>query len=276
MNIFFVSDFFIDEVSGGAEINDNIFIEELNKKLQVKKIKSENFNFNIANSDSFFIISNFALVDQNILKFLADKKKYIIYEHDHKYLRHRNPGIYKDFKVPQDQIVNKFFYENAVAVFSQSNFHKNIIKKNLNIENIVNLGGNLWDDNTLYFMKEMNKKVKLDRASILESEIPHKNTVGSIKYCEIKNIQYDLIQDKNYKNFLSKMSNNNLLIFLPQTPETLSRICVEARMSGMKVITNNMIGATQEDWFNMKGEELIDYMRHKRNEIISLTINKIS
>lgn len=275
MNTYFISDFFVDEVSGGAEINDNIFIQELNKKLSVKKIKSENLNFNIANSDSFFIISNFALIDPNIVKFLANKKRYIIYEHDHKYLYYRNPGIYKDFKAPESEIINKFFYENAVAVFSQSKFHKNIIEKNLNINNVISLSGNLWDDDTLDFMKIMNKKDKANKASIMDSDIPHKNTEGSIRYCEIKNIEYDLIQDKNYKSFLSKISDNNSLIFLPQTPETLSRICVEARMSGMKVITNNMVGATHEEWFSMKGEELIEYMRQKRSEIVNIAIDKI-
>jgi hypothetical protein len=106
------------------------------------------------------------------------------------------------------------------------------------------------------------------------SEIPHKNTLDAIKYCEVKNIKYELISDNDYKKFLEKISNNNTLIFLPKTPETLSRICVEARMCNMKVITNNMVGATQEEWFFLKGEELINFMRKKKEEIINLIVDK--
>ena len=47
-------------------------------------------------------------------------------------------------------------------------------------------------------------------------------------------------------------------MFFPKTPETLSRVIVESRMMGMSVITNNLVGATKEDWYALKGEELID------------------
>ena len=34
-----------------------------------------------------------------------------------------------------------------------------------------------------------------------------------------------------------------------------------------KIISNNNIGATKEEWFKLRGEELIDYMVDKRTEI---------
>jgi hypothetical protein len=273
--MYLVSDFFIDEVSGGAEINDDILFQELSKKINIKKVKSQNFSINIARTNSLFIISNFALLNPQIIEYLVkNKKKYIIYEHDHKYLIGRNPGIYKSFTAPPEDIVNKLFYENSLAILSQSNFHKNIIQKNLNINNVINLGGNLWNDDILEYMKILSKKEKKDICSIMFSEIPHKNTLDAIKYCEVKNIKYELISDNDYKKFLEKISNNNTLIFLLKTPETLSRICVEARMCNMKVITNNMVGATQEEWFFLKGEELINFMRKKKEEIINLIVDK--
>ena len=66
---------------------------------------------------------------------------------------------------------------------------------------------------------------------------------------------------------MTKLGSNKTLVFFPQTPETLSRIVVEARMMGMTVITNQNVGATKEPWFELKGEELIDVMRSKRAEI---------
>ena len=35
----------------------------------------------------------------------------------------------------------------------------------------------------------------------------------------------------------------------------------------IKVISNNNIGATKEEWFKLRGEELIDFMIEKRTEI---------
>jgi hypothetical protein len=63
------------------------------------------------------------------------------------------------------------------------------------------------------------------------------------------------------------LGENGKFIFLPKTPETLSRIVVEARMMGMSVVTNKLVGATREDWFSLKGEDLIELMVNKRQEI---------
>jgi len=72
-----------------------------------------------------------------------------------------------------------------------------------------------------------------------------------------------------YEEFLHKISNNKTFIFLPQTLETLCRVAVECRMTGMSVITNKKLGAASEDWFSLKGTELISFMREKRNTICS-------
>ena len=70
------------------------------------------------------------------------------------------------------------------------------------------------------------------------------------------------------------LSSNDKFIFLPKTPETLSRVVVEARMLGVKVLTNKNVGAVYEPWFAMKGEELIEFMINKRDVIPELVKEK--
>jgi len=55
----------------------------------------------------------------------------------------------------------------------------------------------------------------------------------------------------------------------------LSRVVVEAKMMGVKVITNNLVGATSEQWFKKTGVELIQEMRNKKNTIAELVIKKL-
>ena len=38
-------------------------------------------------------------------------------------------------------------------------------------------------------------------------------------------------------------------------------------MMGLSVVTNSLVGATKEDWFSLKGEELIEFIKNKRIEI---------
>ena len=65
------------------------------------------------------------------------------------------------------------------------------------------------------------------------------------------------------------MSKNKKLMFFPKTPETLSRICVEARMMNMSVVANKNVGASYEDWFSLKGVKLVDLMRRKKKTVTS-------
>ena len=269
MKFIFIADFFVDEILGGGELNNDELIKSLSDLgYSVRPIKSQvvNISFLEENKAAKFIISNFIGLSQDCKNFLLNLD-YIIYEHDHKYLKSRNPAIFKNFIAPKEEIINFEFYKQAKAVFCQSSFHTNIVKKNLELDNIVNIGGNLWPLLSLEKMKDFAKKNKTERCSIMNSPITHKNTYGAIKYCEKKELSYELIDSCSYYKFLDRLSNNSTFIFLPQTPETLSRVVVEARMMNMKVITNGLVGASREDWFKLKGEELINLMIDKRKEI---------
>lgn len=92
----------------------------------------------------------------------------------------------------------------------------------------------------------------------------HKNTAGAINYCKQKNYLMDIIESCDYEIFLSRLSDNKKLVFFPKTTETLSRIVVESRMMGMSVITNDKVGATYEEWFKLKGNDLIEEMKKRR------------
>jgi hypothetical protein len=272
MKIIFIADFFLEDILGGGEIHNEILINLLKKRgHDVLKYRSHKVTSNLfrQNKNSCFIIANFINLSEDC-RVALESYKYVIYEHDHKYLSSRNPADYEDFKAPEEAIINLNFYKNARSVFCQTSFHANIVRKNLNLENIVSTGGNLWSNNSLDLMEKFSKRDKQNKYSIINSKIPHKGTVKSIKYCEYKDLDYELISSQNYHDFLFLLSKNKNLIFLPDTPETLSRVVVEARMMNTAVITNNLVGATKESWYKLKGRPLINKMREKHKEITDL------
>jgi glycosyltransferase involved in cell wall biosynthesis len=268
--IIYVSDFFIEHIIGGCELNDDELIKLLKERdFEVRKVQSHLVKpeFLYDNKDCFFIISNFCNLSFECREWITKNCNYIIYEHDHKYLNTRNPANYRYFKAPQKEIRNFFFYKSADAVVAQSSFHKKIIEKNLSLKNVFSISGNLWSLSSLKKLRDNCKKHKNTRCSVLNSNIPHKNTSGATMYCEENNLGYELVSSNNYIDFLDKLGANKTFVFLPKTPETLSRVVVEARMMGMSVKTNSLVGACQEPWFELKGEELVDYMTAKRQEI---------
>ena len=273
-----IADFFANEISGGGELNNEELYKLLKKDHNVIKIKSTQvtLDFLHKNEDANFIVANFIQLSEECKQSLQKKKKYIIYEHDHKYVRTRNPADYPNYTAPKEELVNYDFYRNALAIVCQSNFHESIVKRNLNLDNITNVGCNLWSIDSLDLMTEASKKEKFDKCDIMVSQNWHKNTEEAIQYCNAKKIVIDLIYPCSYNEFLERLGQNNKFIFLPKTPETLSRIVVEARMMGLGIIANHNVGATKEEWFSLKGSKLIKVMREKRQEIATKIINIFS
>lgn len=275
MKIAFIADFFAEEVSGGGELNNeeliNILSELGHNILKIKSTDVSDAAFQHFRNEGYtnFIIGNFMNLSEPAKQLIQEGSygKYIIYEHDHKYTVNRNPGMYEDYIIPRDQIINYEFYKKAAAVICQSSFHKEIVEKNLNLDNIISVGGNLWPEKVLQYLEEISARPKTTRLSIMQSPIFHKNTTEAVRFCEVKKLNYELIPPLPYTDFLKRLGTNHGLVFFPKTPETLSRIVCEARMMGMKTITNKRLGATSEEWFKLKGPELIEVMRNKRKEI---------
>jgi len=278
MQFVFLADFFVENgILGGGELNNQECIKILREKgyeIEEKNCFLIDLNFLKKNTFKKFIIGNFLSLKQECVDFITEKISYIIYEHDHKYLKSRDPSSYKNFLAPEDQLRYIEFYKNAKTVLCQSSLHMSIIEKNLKFDNLVNLGGNLWSLEILDYIEELSKTKKRNIFSIIDSINDIKNSYAAIKYCKIKEMQYELIKMMSYKDFLSHISQNKGLIFFPKVVETLNRVIVEARMMNCEIITNaKLIGALSENWFKFKGKDLINVMRKKREEIPNKIIN---
>ena len=168
MDIIFIADYFLSEVLGGGELNDDELIKLLKKENKVTAIKSRNvtLDFLKSNSKSKYIISNFAELREETKSYITKNINYILYEHDHKYIPSRNPGLYDSYQAPPEHIINFNFYKCAKTVFCQSNFHKNILEKNLNLTNIASVGGNLWSLDALEHIEKLSVKKKNPMCSL--------------------------------------------------------------------------------------------------------------
>ena len=268
MNIVFLADFFKDELLGGAEMNDGVLISYLrDNNFKIETITCNQLTEEKAILTDFFIVSNFVgLSEKN--KQIIMMKKYIIYEHDHKYLRSRDPSVYKDFKAPPHDIVNKKFYQSAQKVIVLSKICKEIIEKNLGLTNVHSIGCSLWSDKKLDFIESLstNQTEKVDKFCIINSSNIIKGTREAINHCENNDIEYELIGPLPENELLTELSKYKYFIFFPKVLETLSRITVEAKMLDCKLLTiPSMLGASSEDWFKLSGKNLIDQIRIKRD-----------
>ena len=69
---------------------------------------------------------------------------------------------------------------------------------------------------------------------------------------------------------MRKLSLYSKLVFFPSTPETFSRNFIEAKMMGLEIVSNDLIGASHESWYAKEGEELTNIMREKKKDLVNM------
>jgi uncharacterized pyridoxamine 5'-phosphate oxidase family protein len=264
-----VSDFTIKEVPhGGSEWVNQVMIDKFGWEFMYS---SEITSFN---KDDFYIISNISLMRPELVREIP-KLNYVIMEHDYKICHSRHPWRWPDSIIPKNERINYDLYENAKAVFVQTNDHLRVYKINEVKGNFVNLHSSIWAENDLQLLENMLKQypIKNGKYGIYATDNWIKNTQGAVKYCEDNKLDFGLItnQDKR-EDFLDKLAQCSHLVFYPIARETFCRLVVEAKCMGVNVITTRNYGASSEGYFEMIGQELIDFLRMQTED----NIKKIS
>jgi len=274
--VIFLQDFLKkDGVNGGAELHDQVVIEYLQSVdmlHRTKRCRDLTTDFIKSNLDKCWFISNFTSLKNHHKAILASKADYIIYEHDYKFSKNRNPISFPDFVVPDNMLCNVNFYRYAKKVICLSKMHRNIFEKNMNLKNYENINCSMWSDNQLSIFEKLIDVKKNDKFAIINSRNPIKKTPESIKFCKKNNLEYDLISSGDYIEFINKLSKYKGLVFMTGHPEPTPRVAIEAKMLNIKFISQkHLIGVAHEDYFSLSGLKMIDKVREMRDS----SLNKI-
>jgi hypothetical protein len=268
-----------DDVKPGAhggELNDQELLRVLEKELDTEIVfnrssasELKNIEYYKDNKNDKFLLNSFFYIPHR--DYLVDNLDYIVYEHSHKYDKYSgDPSTYRNNKVPE--IGFKDIYVKAKAVLCQSKLHADTLKKNIPEANVINLSGNVWSADALECMDKFREIPKNDKVFIYNHKHYFKNTQYNVKFCERHGIEYDLIEAKPYIEFLESMAQYKAFVYFPGWMETLNRMAVECRMMGVGVVTDALLGAASEEWFNLEGEQLTAVMRRRRHEIANTVL----
>ena len=268
--ILFLSDYFFPELIGGAEKCNESLIAKLNNEFLVEKISCKEVtpNFILQNKSCFFIVANFFLLSPESKLILQDECKYLIYEHDHKYINTNNPIHFRNFLAPSKSIINREFYRNATKVVCQSRLHSETVYKNLLIDNIVNAAGNFWSPEDLDVLKDNIGATKNIEYASMDTENKNKGLEASKKFANDKGIDLFLMPFRRYKEFIETLARVENFVFFPQWMESYSRVSVEAKILNCKIVTNRLLGAASEDYFELSGQKLLDRLIENNSTLI--------
>lgn len=257
-----ISDLLYNECQGGAESSDivlrDILTEETSCAIGYKKSREVTVDWLSATIKSkyvekrYFIISNFINLALECQDYLTKHCDYIIIEHDYKCFVERHPTRYKEnnYFVPKDQLRNIEFYKNAKCIIYQTDIQKDIIEKNLEINNGFSINGNLFSDEDLLNITinrngsiqddpNMSDRFNNDLYCIINDNNPIKGMNDAVKYAKKNNLKYGGLQTKNRELFLESLSRFKGIILMPTILESCSRLAIEAKLMGLEVISRN-------------------------------------
>jgi hypothetical protein len=275
-NIIFIADFFTEDTRGGAELHDDVVIRHLDSKgLLHSKVRSTEVSLEFLenNKDKKFIIGNFVGLPFASTVYLAQNCEYVIYEHDYKFLDVRNPITFANFIAPKRHLINVNFYKSAKKVICLSKMHRSIFDNNLGFDNIVNTNCSMWSDEDLEFISSINNGDKVDKKAVIKSSNPIKKTRETVNFCRQKDIDFELIASSNYHEFLTMLSKYSGLVFMTGHPEPTPRIAIEAKMLNCNFLSQKqLISVAHEDYFDLKGNEMIECVRDMREKALEKII----
>ena len=271
VEIIFVSDFFIEDLIGGAELTTEALIES--SPFKIHKLHSTDVNINTlqAYSDKYWIFGNYAHMDLNLIPSVISNLEYSILEYDYKYCRYRSPqkhALSNGECDCHDDIHGKMisaFMHGSKSLWWMSEGQKNVYTSKFPFlsDNNSTVLSSVFSEAffmMIDYLKHKNVNAEREKWLVLGSTSWVKGTDAAIQYAIQNDLDYELIQNLEYDDMLEKLSLAKGLIFLPAGHDTCPRIVIEAKVLGCELVLNENVQHKDELWFNSDRPDLVSYL----------------
>jgi len=272
----FVSDLFVEDYSGGAEMTFENLMKECPGKFG--KVHSSKLTPALLGEykDAKWIFGNITQLNPAVMVDLGQKDiNYSFVEFDYKYCKHRNPVLYEFVEgepcnyMSTDVgglIVN--FLINAKSVFFMSEAQKDLYFEHLPTAaySTAHVLSSVFDSKFYDKINELNKKYegkKNDKWIVLNSGSWVKGVDQSRTWCEQNNVEYEIIGGLAYDEFLEKLAESKGICFKPTGLDTCPRYVIEAKLLGCELELNENVQHLAEDWFDGDTPTTVEYLKSR-------------
>jgi hypothetical protein len=269
----FISDMFIENYRGGAELTTAALMHTAIPDSQIAKAHSGILTVEMLkqNTDVHYIVCNFAGLDDKVKLYMCKNSDYSIVEYDYKFCEYRS--MEKHFVATGSECdcvqkvtgkINSAFYGYAKKVWFMSHAQRAIFLGQIPVlkEENTEVLSSIFAAGDIQFMNSIKDNEKNDKYLILGSSSWIKGTEDCVEYAKENNINYEIVSNLPYHELLIKMSTSRGLIFRPLGSDTCPRIVIEAKLLGCDVLLNEYVQHKDEEWFQSQ-DKAFDYLRNR-------------
>lgn len=278
--IIFVSDLFINDYVGGAELTSEAIINE--SLYNICKIKSQDVTLDTLQQgvDKYWIFGNFSQLNPQLIPSIISNLKYSVLEYDYKYCRYRSTekhlSITNNICDCHEQINGKLisaFYYGADILWWMS---EQQLKHYLNLFPFLSEKSNIvlssvFSKNTLGTIRALREGIKSDNLSnfvndhsqrkgwiVLGSDSWVKGYSSAKEWCEKNKKEMEVLWNVSYETVLAKLAVAEGFVYLPSGKDTCPRMVIEAKLLGCELHINDNVQHKDEEWFKTDNIESIE------------------
>jgi len=260
--IVFVSDMFVDEYVGGAELTTQALIDS--SPFEVHRVRSSDVSMDLLREgvDRFWIFGNFSRLNPDLIPSIVANMRYSIVEYDYKYCQARSPEKHMHAagtpcdcaQRPHGNLVSAFYY-GSMGLWWMSEAQKEryltmfpfLAEK----DNVVL--SSVFDDRTLGLIKLLRSKQSAEPRNgwiVLGSSSWIKGTEDAQRWCTETGRDHEVVHDLPYDQLLDRLSRAEGFVYLPRGGDTCPRMVIEAKLLGCALHLNDHVQHRRELWFD--------------------------
>ena len=275
--IIFVSDFFKQDILGGAELTTEVLIER--SLLPVVKLHSRSCTKKIMNDNKncHWIFGNFSHLSRDLILHAYKNLNYSIIEYDYKYCKYRNSEIHRLVEKKKCEChqsshgkVISIFFQGAKSLWWMSEQQKQCYHDKFPFlqEKKSHVLSSIFSRKTLNNLSSLrNQESGGKKWIIMNSGSPVKGVQNSIKFAQDNGHEFDLVSGLQHEDFIKKIHDSRGMIFLPIGPDTCPRMIIETKLLARDLIINDYVQHKDEEWFSGRSPEEIESYLMNRPEI---------
>lgn len=272
--VIFVSDMFVEDYVGGAELTSQALIDASSH--EVFKLHSKDVSLEVLqqNVDKFWVFGNFCAMNLQLIPSIVANMKYTVVEYDYKYCKHRSPEKHLELeKVPCDcanQITGKMisaFYFGSMGLWWMSELQK---QRYLAVFPFLSQKPNVvlssvFDSRTLGQCRSLRgQNIDVERKGwiVLGSTSWIKGADDAEQWCKDAGKPYEVVWNLPYQQVLEKLALAEGFVYLPKGGDTCPRMVIEAKLLGCKLQLNDNVQHKDEEWFTAERLDDIEGYLH--------------
>lgn len=282
--IIVVSDLFVDDYVGGAELTTDALVKSSPYKVFKLHAKDVSMQLLQEGAGRHWVFGNFSQLDANIIPSIMSNLKYSILEYDYKYCRFRSPEKHAEIEKRPCNCHNEMngklisaFYHGAEALFWMSEKQRDrywtLFPFLQERDNIVL--SSVFDENTFATIKLLRERAKKKPRKgwiVLGSNSWIKGYEAAEQWCKTNNKEYEVVWNLPYETLLEKLASSEGFVYLPAGGDTCPRMVIEAKLLGCELKLNDNVQHKDEEWFAIDDLEVIESYLYKSREIFWNTI----